>query len=209
MRDRQKAKKWKGHHPGGRDFWGDWHEKWRNAAERPQAGQPGTSAHRSSHHGMKANHWRQFFHDFMGIWPEHHWTVSGRRFNPWIQGEVDFNPFLASVLSKGGGLLPLIVLQLLSQRPHYGNEIMDLISQRTSGGWLANPGAIYPLLTVMEHHALIVGRWEDTSKRTRRRYDLTDSGRQELNQLLAIMLPRLRDAIEALTVIFRDLNPGE
>ena len=96
-----------------------------------------------------AKAWRQFFHDFTGAWPEQHWALGGRRFRPWHQGVDNFNPFVASLLSKGGGLLPLLVLVLLEQQPRYGNELMELITERTSGQWLANPGAIYPLMNML------------------------------------------------------------
>ena len=39
----------------------------------------------------------------------------------------NFNPFVASLLSKGGGLLPLLVLVLLEQQPRYGNELMESV----------------------------------------------------------------------------------
>ena len=93
--------------------------------------------------------WRNFFHNFMGAWPEEHWAFGGRRFSPWHQGIDSFNPFVATLLSKGGGLLPLLVMHLLDQEPRYGNEIMELIAERTQGQRVANPGANYPMLTMM------------------------------------------------------------
>ena len=142
----------------------------------------------------------------MGTWPEHHWAFSGRRFSPWMQGDVEFNPFLASMMSKGGGLLPVIVLNLLSERPLYGNEIMDLISEQTSGQWLSNPGAIYPLLTMLEAQGLVRSNWEDQFKRTKRYYEITDFGRDELEGLKMIIRPRLEEAVEALTALLSELS---
>jgi PadR family transcriptional regulator PadR len=153
--------------------------------------------------------WREFFHDYMGIWPEQHWAFRGRRFSPWRQGMDAFNPFVASIMSKGGGLLPLYVLHLLSQKPRYGNEIMELITERTNGQWVANPGAIYPLMTMLEEHDLISGTWEDPVKRTVRIYQLTNKGEQELARLKAIVSPKLNEAIEVLGTLSRDLNGDE
>lgn len=142
----------------------------------------------------------------MGDWPEHHWAFGGRRFSPWHQGMDSFNPFIASLLSKGGGLLPLYVLHLLSQKPRYGNEIMDLISESTDGQWVANPGAIYPLMTLLEKQGLVQGQWEDPRKRTVRIYNLTAIGEQELTRLKAIVRPKLNEAIRALQRLAHDLN---
>jgi DNA-binding PadR family transcriptional regulator len=202
MNKRDHGKQRKHHHQARIDFWPAWREQWHLPDDdqgRQDHGPP-------SQPGMKGSRWRQFFHDFMGIWPEHHWAVGGRRFSPWVQGDVEFNPFLASVLSKGGGLLPILILNLLTSNPLYGNEIMDLITQRTGGQWLANPGAVYPLLTVLEGHGLVQSQWEDPYKRTKRIYNLTDSGKYELERLKSIMRPRLKEAIGSLSALLSDLS---
>jgi DNA-binding PadR family transcriptional regulator len=151
-------------------------------------------------------HWRQFFHDQMGVNPEDHWAFGGRRFTPWHQGVDTFNPFIATLLSKGGGLLPLLVLHFLSDRPRYGNEIMDLISEWTRGQWVANPGAIYPLMGELESEGFIRGEWEDPDKRTVRVYHLADAGHDELARLRAIIGSKLTEAVEVLTLIADGLN---
>jgi DNA-binding PadR family transcriptional regulator len=143
-------------------------------------------------------HWRDFFQTHTGRTPEQHWAFKGRRFSPWRKGDSAFNPFVANILSKGGGLLPQLVLHLLSEKARYGNELMDAISAQTNGQWIANPGAIYPLMSQLEAQELIRGEWEDPQKRTVRVYELTDAGREELERLNAIMLPRLREATDVL-----------
>lgn len=202
-----------------KDFWRAWRDEWHGPwdDEDPASG----AAHRAGHRGRgfgprppfpprkKAHVWREFFHDFMGAWPEDHWAFGGRRFNPWRQGMDGFNPLVASLMSKGGGLLPLYVLQLLSERPLYGNEIMDFISERTGGQWLANPGAIYPLMTMLEEQDLVEGEWLDPHKRTVRIYELTETGEQELVRLKAVMRPKLDEAIEVLQDLARDLNGAD
>lgn len=130
----------------------------------------------------------------------------GRRFRPWQVGESIFNPFVAAALSKGGGLLPLYVLHLLDQGPRYGNELMSLIAERTSGSWGNNPGAIYPLLTEMEEQQLVAGEWEDPDRRTIRRYTITEAGRDELDRLKAVMRPKLREALDVLKDVLDDLE---
>lgn len=187
------------------DFWGAWREEQRRLwdEERDEVWEPETPL---PPHLELMRTWREFFHTFMGDWPERHWAFGGRRFRPWHQGEAAFNPLVASVLSKGGGLLPLVVLHLLSEAPRYGNQIMALLAERTGGMWMANPGAIYPLMTLMEDQGLIQGHWEDPHKRTVRIYSLTETGKLELKRLSAIMRPKLQEAIEVLQNLASDLS---
>lgn len=194
------------------NFWHAWKEEsqrmWREECGSPCDHEQGFP-HPPFPPRQMARFWREFFHDFMGTWPEEHWAFGGRRFSPWRQGMDHFNPFVASMLSKGGGLLPLYVLQLLSEGSRYGNEIMELITERTGGQWVANPGAIYPLMTVLEEQGLITGEWEDPRKRTVRIYRLTEDGESELVCLKAIVQPKLEEAIEVMQNIAHDLNGDE
>ena len=144
----------------------------------------------------------------MGAHPETHWAFGGRRFTPWHQGVDTFNPYLANLLSKGGGLLPVMALHFLSEKPRYGNEIMELLAEWTRGQWVANPGAVYPLLDELEDNGLIEGKWEDPDKRTVRVYQITEHGAQELERLKAIVRPKLKDTIRALQLIIDGLNGG-
>jgi len=182
------------------DFWGDWEQELRRrVAENP--------GHRfKAHLPEQQDAWRDFFHQFTGEWPEQHWAFGGRRFHPWHQGDVSFNPFVANLFSQGGGLLPLIVLHLLEEKPRYGNELMSLISDKTADQWAANPGAIYPLMTELENRGLVEGQWDDPRKRTVRIYHLTAKGKSEMERVKAIVLPKLTEAIEVLQTLATDLN---
>ena len=188
-----------------KNFWHDWHDE----QERFLKAHGGRE---DRYHGPSflgpemVRTWRNFFHDYMGAWPEEHWAFSGRRFIPWHQGVDTFNPFVAGLLSKGGGLLPLYVMHLLSERPYYANDLMGLIAERTGRQWMANPGAIYPLMNQMEHHGLVQGDWDDPRKRTVRIYRLTETGRQELARLKSIVRPKLKEAIDVLQDLVEDLH---
>lgn len=193
-----------GHRKSRHDFWREWRDEQRRLRHEHGPGfvpplPPLEIAHA----------WREFFSDFMGASPEEHWFFGGRRFSPWHQGLDTFNPFVASLLSKGGGLLPLYVMQLVAQKPRYGNEIMEIIAERTGGQWVSNPGAIYPLLNLLEEQHLIEGVWEDPQKRTIRIYSLTEEGVQELARLKAIVHPKLTEAIKVLQALEHDLNGDE
>jgi len=196
----------------GSNFWHAWKEEsqrmWREECGSPCEHEQ-DFPHPPFPPRQMARFWREFFHDFMGTWPEEHWAFGGRRFSPWRQGMDHFNPFVASMLSKGGGLLPLYVLQLLSEGARYGNEIMELITERTGGQWVANPGAIYPLMTVLEEQGLITGEWEDPRKRTVRIYRLTEDGESELARMKAIVQPKLEEAIKVMQNIAHDLSGDE
>lgn len=185
-----------------RDFWRAWREEkeeWQHPAAE-HADDTGTPA------SQAGRNWQDYFHDFMGTRPEDHWAFSGRRFTPWHQGVDTFNPFVAGLLSKGGGLLPIVVLHLLEQGPHYANEIMELIIERTGGQWSANPGAMYPLMTMLENNGLVEGEWGDPRKRTVRVYQLTREGYRELKRLKAIIRPKLEEAAKVLEILAADLG---
>ena len=171
-------------------FWDAWHEHGRR---------------RGASSGEMARAWREHLHEFLGQSPEQHWFFGGRRFKggPW--GPQGFNPMVGMFLSKGGGLLPLFVLHLLAQQARYGNEIMQEIEVRTEGRWSANPGAIYPLLEMLEQQGLVASEWEAPHKRTRRFYRLTDTGQVELSRLKEIMRPKLEEVIVILGRLLADL----
>ena len=180
-------------------FWPKWSEVEQDLEEEFPEG-----------HGDHRRAWRKHFSDFMGVPPEKHWLFSGRRFKPWRSGKSGhpglFNPFVAVMMSKGGGLLSLYVLHLLAEKPRYGNDIMSEIKDRTHRRWGSNPGAIYPLLTAMEDRGLINGKWEDPEKRTRRIYKLTEAGNEELDRLKEVIRPKLEEAISVLRELSDDLE---
>lgn len=187
-------------HPRRERFWQRWSE-WEQALDEDgPAPDPGRA-------------WRQHFTAYFGVSPDKHWLFSGRRFKPWATGKSGepgiFNPLVAVVLSRGGGLLSLYVLHLLSEQPRYGNDVMREIELRTRGAWGPNPGAVYPLLTALERRGLIQGEWEDPDKRTRRIYRLLSDGRRELDRLKEVMRPKLEQAIDVLHQLNDDLQVDE
>ncbi|NIM93381.1 MAG: hypothetical protein GTO18_06685 [Anaerolineales bacterium] len=182
-----------------RHFWHEWQER-EHAVDEDVP-------------GMEHDQWREWhnhFEEFLGVEPEKHWLFRGRRFKPWFSGKWGppdvFNPFVAVMMSKGGGLLSLYVLHLLEEKPRYGNDIMREIEGRTQGRWGPNPGAIYPMLTMMEKSGFIDGKWEDPEKRTRRIYSITPAGREELERLKEVIRPKLEEAIHVLSQLYDELE---
>ncbi len=148
--------------------------------------------------------WGEHVRRCLGHEPRDHWFFGGRRFMAWWEGHeaTAANPLVSLVLSRGGGLLPLYVLHLLSLSPRHGNDIMRELGQRSRGTWASNPGAIYPLLRHMERRGLLEGEWVDPTKRSRRIYHLTEGGRQEYARLKELMQPGLREALRVIRELY-------
>ena len=152
-------------------------------------------------HGM----WRKHIRDMLEGEPGEHWFFRGRRFMGWWAGPGRINPLVGLLLSRGGGILPVLVLHLLAQGPRYGNDIMREIQLCSKGTWASNPGAVYPLLRLLEHQGLISGAWEDEAKRTRRVYQLTQEGKKECAYLKDLMRPGLQEAIDVMRALLAEL----
>jgi DNA-binding PadR family transcriptional regulator len=67
------------------------------------------------------------------------------------------------------------ILALLTERPMHGYEMMQELEQRTGGAWRPSAGSVYPTLQQLEDEGLV--RSEEIGDR--RRYTLTDAGREE------------------------------
>lgn len=76
------------------------------------------------------------------------------------------------------GQLRLYVLALLEQRPMHGYEVITALSDRFGGTYRPSAGTIYPRLAQLEEDGL-VRRTEGDRRST---YELTDSGRLELDE---------------------------
>ncbi|WP_430591551.1 PadR family transcriptional regulator [Humidisolicoccus flavus] len=74
------------------------------------------------------------------------------------------------------GSLRLYLLQLLSERPMHGYEIIQAISERFGGTYSPSAGTIYPRLAKLETEGLVQREVEGR----RATYSITESGRDEL-----------------------------
>ena len=68
------------------------------------------------------------------------------------------------------------VLQLLSQEPMHGYQLMQAIADRSGGRWTPSPGAIYPTISQLEDEGLVTV----TADSGRKLVTLTDAGREHL-----------------------------
>jgi DNA-binding PadR family transcriptional regulator len=56
----------------------------------------------------------------------------------------------------GTGDLRLVLLQLISEAPRHGYEIIRAIEERTGGAYSPSPGVIYPTLTMLDELGHVV-----------------------------------------------------
>ena len=76
----------------------------------------------------------------------------------------------------GHGDLRLLVLSLIGERPRHGYDLIRAIEEKFAGAYSPSPGAVYPLLTMLEEEGLIEGRAEGAKKL----FALTADGEQWL-----------------------------
>ena len=118
---------------------------------------------------------------------ERHHSRFGRHGGPW-QLERGFGGGRERFLDPGD--LALLILQLLSEKPSYGYELIKSIEERLSGGYAPSPGVVYPTLTLLEERGF--AQVVEPSEGGRKTYAITDAGRKELTDNAA----RLREITE-------------
>jgi DNA-binding PadR family transcriptional regulator len=83
------------------------------------------------------------------------------------------------------GYIRIATLALLSKKPHHGYEIMKEIKERTRGFWKPTAGGMYPILKDLQNSGYIQGEWDAKTRRRKRIYKITESGRTVLKRALA------------------------
>ncbi len=76
--------------------------------------------------------------------------------------------------------LDLFVLSLLNGGSKHGYEIMQEL--RTKTGTRIGAGTLYPLLYELEERKLVTGEWVSPTRRSRRVYKITDTGKKHCEQ---------------------------
>ena len=89
------------------------------------------------------------------------------------------------------GSLRLVVLGLIAEEPRHGYDIIKALEAKFQGAYSPSPGAIYPMLQMMEE-ADLVSSSVDGNKRL---YAITDQGKAYLAEQQA-ELDRLNDQID-------------
>jgi len=75
----------------------------------------------------------------------------------------------------------ILILSTLASGPHHGYQLALELEEKSSGAFRFKHGTLYPILHKLEGEALIRGDWlQEKSKRKRKSYRLTESGRRHL-----------------------------
>jgi DNA-binding PadR family transcriptional regulator len=90
------------------------------------------------------------------------------------------------------GFIRYQVLELLSEKPMSGSEIMNEIEKKTSGRWRPSPGSIYPLLSWLQDNNYV--KELSTEESGMKRYTLTDTGKALLKEQRKIKVNFRREA---------------
>ena len=80
------------------------------------------------------------------------------------------------------GSLDLMVLTVIAQQSQYGYSIQKRLNLATDGQVVLPAGTLYPLLHRLEAKKLIRSRWDDSSGRRRKWYEITAKGKTALSQ---------------------------
>lgn len=93
--------------------------------------------------------------------------------------------------------LDWVMLSILRRKPCYGYEMITVIDEEF--GVYISPGSLYPILYNLENSGLVAGTWDNPERRSKKIYELTDTG-----------LRTYRDGLESIGRIFesfRRTNP--
>ena len=107
---------------------------------------------------------------------------------------------------RRAGIVPLLVLHLLSSGPSYGNALIEGIAVSSGGLIDVNPNTMYPLLRSLEEQGLVTGEWEHPERRSRRFYAITPEGEKERERLAAVVAPRLEEVAGSLERLRAELS---
>jgi DNA-binding PadR family transcriptional regulator len=90
------------------------------------------------------------------------------------------------------GFIRYQVLELLSEKPMSGSEMMNEIGKKTDGRWKPSPGSIYPLLSWLQDNNYI--KELPAEQNGMKRYTLTDKGKTLLKEQRKIKMEFRKEA---------------
>ena len=96
------------------------------------------------------------------------------------------------------GELRLVLLELISEQPRHGYDLIRAIEEMTGGEYAPSPGVVYPTLTLLQDMGLID---EAAGEGARKPFQITEAGRTHLEENA--------DDTDELMERLRDLAPGE
>ena len=75
-------------------------------------------------------------------------------------------------------LTATFILELLLESDSYGNKLEKDIHARTKKIYKPNPNELYPVLRLMEERGFVKSQWDSPDKRSKRIYQIMDTGRE-------------------------------
>jgi DNA-binding PadR family transcriptional regulator len=76
------------------------------------------------------------------------------------------------------GEIRTAVLGCLAEGPGHGYEVMQRLEEQSGGTWRPSPGSVYPTLQQLHDEGLVTS----TERDGKRIFEITDAGREELEQ---------------------------
>ena len=75
----------------------------------------------------------------------------------------------------------MLVLELISQKPSYGYELLSRLKDASGGLFALKEGTLYPILYRLEDDGLIEASWQTGEGRStpKKVYSATDTGKRE------------------------------
>ena len=79
------------------------------------------------------------------------------------------------------GVLEMLVLRLLCQRPAYGYELISRLAEESGGLFLLKEGTLYPILYRLEDEGMVQSTWSAGEGRVapKKVYTVTEKGLQQ------------------------------
>jgi PadR family transcriptional regulator PadR len=99
---------------------------------------------------------------------------------------------------KSKTLFPALLLHLIDRQPDHGYGLMQRIDSICGDLVAVNTNKIYPLLRRLEERGFVTSSWDHPTKRSRRIYAITESGRERLRRIIDLMLPYLESIAGAI-----------
>ncbi|RLF15898.1 MAG: hypothetical protein DRJ97_02540 [Thermoprotei archaeon] len=89
------------------------------------------------------------------------------------------------------GILSVLIMQLLLEKPRHGYELMQELRRRTLGLWKPSPGSLYPALRRLEDKGYVESSELKHRGRLKHIYSLTNKGRLFINLLMKEIAERV------------------
>lgn len=102
------------------------------------------------------------------------------------------------------GALRLVVLGLIAEEPRHGYDIIKALEAKFQGAYSPSPGAIYPMLQMLEEADLVVSE----ANGNKRRYSITDQGKAYLEENAA-ELARINAQIDEVSADSGEISLGD